>query len=155
MARAHDLHRWQLAAVRRSGHLAIALVGRDEVLELLRFPAKGEEMETAIRVAIESVADEYGVTTVVVEPGSLIERVLAKTSLTLRPIGLGDAAAAVVPDVPRDQRSILTALVDRFPRLARHVVVLRATGAVACAPDQRWRTVLLLAALLGLAGRDR
>lgn len=151
IARAYLTSAWRLAAVRRSGHLAIVLVGRDQVLEVLRVAARGPDAETAIRVAVASVADEYSVRRVVVEPDSLVEQALAPTNLELTRLSIEDAAGKLLPEVPPVQRRLFAALVKRVPLLARHVVVFSATGDVASSSAERWRTVLLLAALLGLA----
>lgn len=151
MARVTKSHHWLLAAVRRSGHLAIALVSHDKVLEVQRFPARGEQMEAAIKEAVAKVAREYAVFRVAVEPGSLVEVILSGENYQLLPMTLGEAASEILPESPKDQKTIFSSLVTKYPSLARHVTILRGTGAVACASDQRWRNVMLLASLVGLA----
>lgn len=148
-------HRWRLAAVRRHGQLAIALVGSTGVLEVLRFPARGTDSRAAIRIAVTAVAEEYAVKRIIVEPGSVVESVLRATALDVVPLTIEDAAALTLPNPAPTLRDIYRGVVTAVPKLSRFVTVLHATDEVASSPDERWRTVILLAALLGLADAGR
>ena len=140
-----------LAVCKRCQVLVLAVVDSDDILEVRRhFPwnQSGQDHKSAIRKAIVSMMADYNISTIVVEPNSIIYECVQDISVIQR-IELSTAKQLLIP--PRENKThseLCTYLVNSFPKLGRLVTVLPYNRV---AMTERWRTVTLFAVALGLA----
>lgn len=114
--------------------------------------AKGRSRVDYLAERLERIRQEHGVTTVVVEPGSIAELAAQAVGLIVERLHIAEAKAVLfAADLNlATHRDLASRLVGSHPLLARYVTVL-GSGNVAVAPHRRWQTVTVLAAALGLA----
>lgn len=138
---------------------SIVLIVGDQVMQVWRrhfAHAKGRSRVDYLGELLRRLRDMHGVDEVVVEPGSAAHHAATIAGFKVRTLRLIEAKAELFSATPgtTTHRDLVAHLADRHPVLEAHVTRLR-SGEIATAPDQRWQTVNVLAAALGLAAAMR
>lgn len=132
----------------------LAVVAPDGIKEIRRrclyhAPA-GTSGSDYIIHQVRNLARDYNVNTVVVDPHDRIYPWLRSTDLEFKPVELSQAKKVLMnEEAEHTHDALFQHMVERYPHLRRFVTVLHRTGRIAT--TERWRTVLLLAATLGIA----
>lgn len=145
-----------VAAIMRAQFVALAVTQNSQVLlvqrlHLLGFNAVYDGQR--LRDAVLALATGYGAEFLVAEPGSWVADELRPISRTLRCVSLKQAKEQLDLAVPATHSELYDHLIERHPKLQRFVTVLP-HGEKRVATSNRWRTVPLLAAALGLAAEQ-
>jgi hypothetical protein len=143
-----------LAVCRRVRILGMATVGHGDVLKVRRcyLPGRSDPVQQAIHAAtaVASFAHDYGVRHVAIEPQSNLADYLVDMNLKVTRFSISMTKQVLKPGAEEmSHADLLHHLLDRYPKLTRFVNVLPVSGRVAM--TERRRTVVLLAAALGIA----
>lgn len=142
-----------LALAIRAGVAALVVLNGERVvdvnrLDLLKYLARKRRL--VLVDAVQQLASDFAVNTVVAEPTTLRRLRLRSPRLTIKRLTLTIAASTILgTNEPARNGAIYNEIVRQLPKLARHVTIVARTGDVSVL-DRR-RTVVLLAAALGLA----
>lgn len=139
-----------VAACFRSPYLALVLIANHDVSALRRH-CLASTARTPERQAerIARFATDYGASNIILEPGTGLAAALDALGFATTTTLIADAKRAFVRNASRDSNGeLFRTVIAEHPKLRRLVTVLN-TGKVA--ESERWRTILLLAAALGLA----
>jgi len=141
-----------LAIAVRRRIAAVALVQHGRVLAVHRrhfaFTPEGTTRASHLAGLIRRLVSADGTTTVVVEPRSTAEAAVLELGLEPHPFDVAAAQRILTGDDRSTRRVFFGRLLAEHPELTGYVRVLP-TGQIAM--TERWRTVNLLAAALGLA----
>jgi len=142
-----------LAIAVRHGVAAIATIECGCVINIVRrhfaFTPKGMTDSAYIGKKIAALVGTDYLATIIVEPGSIAERAVLELGLVPERLTLGDAGERLWPhNAIEKQVDLFGHLLGEYQELDCYVQVLPG-GRVAM--TERWRTVNLLAAALGLA----
>lgn len=134
---------------------ALAVVEDGRVVEIYRrhfqFVPKGATREKYLARAVRRVVARHAIESIVVEPGDVAERAVRLVGRDVQKLGIAEAKRRLIGlDRNRGHADLYDYLVRRDPGLARFVQVLP-NGKVAASEPERFRTINLLAAGLGLA----
>lgn len=137
-----------VAVCRRVNRAAIAVVGHDGILDILRcsFPRGAERavLERAVGLAFD-----YEARPLIVEPGLFSAELLAQAAVPVVEVALATAKAHLCGDRTAKHPALIRAVLARHPAATRLVEGAHIEGPTAYL--DRWRTVLVFAIGLGMA----
>lgn len=134
---------------------ALAVIEDGRVVEIYRrhfqFAPAGATREKYLAKAVRRVVSQHSINEIIVEPGDVAERAVRLVGREARRLGIAEAKRRLIGvENNRAHADLYQYLVRRDPALARFVQMLPG-GKVAASEPERFRTVNLLAAGLGLA----
>lgn len=142
-----------IAAIRRAQFVALAVVedGRIEYIRRVNLLGLIDSADAKrIRDVAQELATSFDATTLVVEPNSWLYDELCRLRCTVRLLSLSRAKRRLLSAENPTHSQLYDHMVDKHPKLRRFVHILPA-GNPRVATSNRWRTLPLLAAALGLA----
>lgn len=139
-----------VAACFRSPYLALVLVSNHDVSAFRRHClARNARTLKHQAERIAAFANDYGAEKIIVEQGTRLPTELNTLGFAITTTVITDAKRRFVGEASAaNNGKLYRAVIEQRPKLRRLVTVLN-TGKVA--EWERWRTILLLAAALGLA----
>jgi len=143
-----------LAACIRFNILGLAIVSSGRVLKVKRrclyHRRPTESKQSFATRAITKLANDFSLSAIVVEPGSLVQQWVEQTGLKTLSLTLLKTKEILLPEAERTTHvALLQHLVDHYPEARAVARILPITGKVAM--TDRWRVPPLLAVALGLA----
>lgn len=142
-----------IAAIRRAQFVALAVVQGDRIEYVRRVNLLGlidSADAKRVRDVAQELATNFDASTFVVEPNSWLYDELCRLRSTVRLMSLPRAKRRLLSVESSTHSQLYDHMVDEHPKLRRFVHILPA-GNPRVATSNRWRTLPLLAAALGLA----